>query len=164
MSYSNFFNTKIKFSKAKSWQTPDYVNDILHEIESYSFSQQRDDIRYELNLISTTSYQSDYCRAFCNLVDQDKRFSEREFMYNMSHPTYLNIFSNLYSALDFEDTKRRQQQPKTNGYSCNHNSYDYALKLYASSLLELKSAIISGVGVYDRESFEKEHDLQWMPY
>lgn len=156
MPYSNFTNTKTKLSQAKSWQLSRTLNVFLQEVESFSFSRDRDYIRYELNLISTKSFNSS--SFFCKVVDEHQRFDELHLIYNMSHPAYLKIFSKLYSALDLGDKKCVQS--KKGACSCTHR-YDSALKLYASSMLQLKTAFLSGVGVYDCEIFEKEHDLQW---
>ncbi|KAL9537542.1 hypothetical protein MBANPS3_011688 [Mucor bainieri] len=129
------FAARTNLSKYKAWKSPEEVNKVLRDIEEQSFLTDRKSIRDDLNLIST----KDYHYSFCNMVNEYYRFKDGQIIFDMSHPTYLEIFGKLYATLDVKNEK----EP---------NRYDSASRMYRSTLATLKMAFLSGVGSYDRKS------------
>ncbi|KAL9540085.1 hypothetical protein MBANPS3_009886 [Mucor bainieri] len=143
MPYYNFEGITKKH-QLQVWHTITTVRIVLHKLDEFSFhtNNGRYEIRQALNSISTNDPR--YC-PFHKIASSSNRFGENLVCYNMTSGDYVEIFNSLYKALEVNAS------PTANTTAiipvCN-DSYNAALETYSANLLQLKMAILAGLGAY----------------
>lgn len=149
------FELKTKRCKIQVWHKDITIKKALQSLDALSFLHDRPAIKRILNGICSNG---SFSLGLFGITSPNLRFNELAICYNMTHPVYLEIVSELYRALDVDVQKCLRTD--TTHSICN-GSYDEALKVYAEFMMKLKKHIHAGVGAYDRKSFEDEFDLIW---